>query len=402
MQLLFPYGSINALIRKALIIAIGLVLAGCLPAGPPTATPRSAPSAALAASSVATPGSKAPSIALLDTTHSPFPTAVPPTLVSSGGRLHLFSYNAGSPPALRYTTLDAAGAAPASSSVLPGTTVVSAAACDRGVSAIVRAGSNHVVVSIDERGAITSTYPVALPDRPWAAFALACASERLWILGLTSDTDSSLLWTAALKAGQLDAATDTPLAERSSRLSVTVLAGDVVALRSHGDQGDASLMRLRAGRVIQTVPLHDSVLGAGSVTHVGDQLAVAWTESASVRLRLYSAAFEPSGPVHRLATAAAPELLGALFMLPGPGSTLAVSYFTTRLTDDMIELPDGRTEPAIQIAQYVVAFDAARGAATNSLPLPMAGGLGGGGWAGDRLLFVVGRFSGVVARYQVQ
>jgi len=390
--------------RLLAFVAIGFVFAGCKPTEPLRATTAARSPAVSSSASPARP-KKAPSIALIDTIDSAFATAVPPTVISSGDRIHLFAYGAGTPPALRYAAIGANDGVPARSSVLPAKTIVAATACERNVIAIIRTGVDHFIVSIDESGAIASTHPLALPDRPWAGFRLACVSDRSWILGMTTDVNSSVLWTAPVKDGQLGAAKETAWEERSSGLSATVLGGDVIVLRSHGDHGGATLLRLREGEVVHSGRLSDSVSGA-MVTRLGAQLAVAWTAyeagRQSVRLRLYDEAFQPSGPAQDLANVVEPERLGRLFLMPGPRSLLAVSYFTNQLTDDMIELPNGRSEPAERSAQYLVVFDSQDGTKSDTLRMSMTSSLDGGGWAGMDLLFVVNRFSSVVARYRVR
>jgi hypothetical protein len=387
-------------LRSLALTAIGLASAACKPSEPP----RVAPTATLS-SKVPAHDSKTPTLRFIDTMDGPFATAVPPQVVSLAGRIHLFAGEAGTPPALRHVALGPSRSDSPDSVVLPAKTIVASAACEGRIVAVASADLNCLVISIDESNRINSTEPFVLPDRPWAALALACESDTVWILGLTTDVDSSEMWAVPVEDGKLGSWSSTTWKEHSSGLSATVIEDNIVLLRTHGDHGGATLIRLREGNVVQSVRLADPTSRSAQITHMGRRLAVVWTTEEAgrqaVRLRPYNREFEPTGPVYELARVGKPQRLGALFAMPGPRSLLAVSFFTSELTGDMVGLPDERTEPAEHIGQYLVVFDADNGATSGALKMSMTGSLGGGGWAGDDLLFVVSRFSSVVARYRV-
>lgn len=365
--------------------------------------PPSQPAATTAVS--APPVDRTLALALVDRVDGPFATATPPQVVSTGQRLHLLAQGAGTPPATRHIALGPTGRAAGPSTVLPAQTVVASASCGNAVQVLVRDGSGHIVVGMDDRGTIASKVPINLPDRPWAGFVLVCAKTGAWILGMTSDAASSTLWTAQIRDDGLGPSHEAHWHARSSSLSATALGDEVVVLRTHEPQG-GTVMRLRNGQVAASVSVSDPLSSTARIVRLGDKLAVAWGQydegRQTVRARLYSTSLEPIGPIHELATVDKPRNLGTLFAMPGPRSLLAVSYFASEITDELIELPDGRTEPAQQFSQHVVVLDAASGAKSAPVQLTQTGGLDAGGWAGDELLFVVGRSSSLIAHYRIQ
>lgn len=364
--------------------------------------PPSQPAATTATTATsAPPVDRAFALALVDNVHAPFATATPPQVVSTGSRIHLLAQGAGTPPATRHIALGPTAHRAGPSTVLPAKTVVASASCGSTVQVVVSDGSGHLAVGIDDRGTITSKVPITLPDRHWTGFVLACAKTGTWILGMTGDAASSALWTAQIRDDGLGPPHEAHWQVYSSSLSATAHGDEIVVLRTHEPQG-GTVMRLRNGQVAASVSVSDPFSSSAHMVRLGDKLAVVWGGRQTVRARLYSTSLEPIGPIHELATVDKPRNLGALFAMPGPRSLLAVSYFTSEITDEFVEFPNGRTEPAVQIAQHVVVLDAASGAKTAPVQMTYTGGLGAGGWAGDELLFVVGRSSSMIAHYRIQ